>query len=110
MQRMNNKKAFLTLASAALLPVSCGYGTMGPHMGTGYGGMDGYYGYGGVLMWILLLVAGAAVVYVLMKKSGPGGNAGMGPRETPLDILKRRYASGEIDRETFERMKQDLDR
>ena len=28
--------------------------------------------------------------------------------ETPLDILKRRYATGEIAKEQYEQMKQDL--
>ena len=31
-----------------------------------------------------------------------------GVSETPLDILKRRYASGEITREEFEAMKEDI--
>lgn len=29
-------------------------------------------------------------------------------RETPLDILRRRYASGEITKEQFEQMKKDI--
>jgi putative membrane protein len=29
-------------------------------------------------------------------------------KETPLDLLKRRYAAGEIDSETFKKMKEDL--
>lgn len=30
-------------------------------------------------------------------------------RETPLEIIKKRYATGEITRETFEQMKKDLE-
>jgi len=30
------------------------------------------------------------------------------PRESPLDILNRRYASGEVSREEYERMKQEI--
>jgi putative membrane protein len=32
------------------------------------------------------------------------------PRETSIDILKRRYARGEISKEEFEQMKKDLER
>lgn len=37
---------------------------------------------------------------------GPGG--GSSGSQTPLDILKTRYAKGEINREEFERMKKDI--
>jgi len=42
--------------------------------------------------------------------SGPGKieNDGAGP-QTPLEILKIRFARGEITREEFERMKKDLE-
>ncbi len=30
------------------------------------------------------------------------------PQETPLEILKRRYANGEINKEEFDRMKKEL--
>jgi putative membrane protein len=38
----------------------------------------------------------------------PLTHSSAGQAETPLDILKRRYARGEITREEFEAMKEDL--
>jgi putative membrane protein len=68
-----------------------------------------------VILFILLLliIAAVGVVYwVVRQKSGASGRE-MEARpkfsgEGPLDILRRRYASGEIDREEFEQMKRDL--
>lgn len=40
-------------------------------------------------------------------KGGHGDESG--PHETPLDILKNRYAKGEIDKEKFEEMKKQLE-
>jgi putative membrane protein len=64
-------------------------------------------GYGWIYMIILWAVVITAIAYTirffLMKKSGPE----LG-HEAPLDILKRRYAKGEITRQEFERMRDDV--
>jgi putative membrane protein len=58
------------------------------------------------IWWILLpLVIGLLVWAVLKNRSGPEMRP---PTETPEEILKRRYASGEIDRDTYQRMLDDL--
>ena len=57
-----------------------------------------------VLFWILVIAGAVLIVRWLI------GVAEKRPvAESPLDILKKRYARGEIDRETFERMKRDLE-
>ncbi|HQT26082.1 MAG TPA: SHOCT domain-containing protein [Burkholderiales bacterium] len=63
----------------------------------GWGGM----GIGMLLFWGLLIAA----LVVLMKR-------GTGNRErekSALDLLKERYARGEIGREEFEQKKKDLE-
>ena len=55
--------------------------------------------------WILGALLIASVVWALLRIGGGSTN---GPRESPEEILKRRYASGELDRETYERMRTDL--
>ena len=81
------------------------------------------YGYGPRMMWwdggwhgmflgplfmILTLVAVIAAVALLVQWLGGGAWQGaqrlqqMPPQRTPLDILKERFARGEIDKKEFE--------
>ncbi len=59
-----------------------------------------------VLFWILIIVGVVLIVRWLTERYGQGKTS---PDESPLDILKKRYAKGDIDRETFEKMKQDIE-
>lgn len=62
--------------------------------------MGGWMG----LWWILIIAAIVAVIWFAVAASRRGGES----RESPEQALKRRYANGEIDRETYERMLSDL--
>ena len=72
----------------------------------GWGHMMGP-GFGGMIMWILFLIAIILIVYVLVRVSKTGG-LGSSPHETPLDVIKKRYAKGEITKDQFDEMKKDL--
>ncbi len=55
----------------------------------------------------LLLTIGIAVLAVwLFRQSGAG--RGRDSEETPLEILEKRYAKGEIDKQEFEQKRRDL--
>lgn len=61
------------------------------------------FGILGIVLIVVLAVWGASV---LKKEKGLGfGNS----RESALDILKQRYARGEIDKEEFDEKKRDLE-
>jgi len=80
----------------------------GGMMGWGGGG-PGLVG-GGLLMllfWGVLIVAAVVGVRWLWDQGRPA--AGRGREESSLEILKRRYARGEIEREEFEMKKRDLE-
>ncbi len=66
------------------------------------------YGYGGFIMWIILLIIVALGIYFFIQYSKSRGLPGQRQDETALDILKKRYASGEIDKDEFDRMKKEL--
>ena len=69
-------------------------------------GYYGDYGFGGffmLLFWILIIVAIAVTVKWLICHNQPGQKA-----NSALDILKERYAKGEIDKQEFEAKKKDL--
>jgi putative membrane protein len=73
-------------------------------------GMDGW-ALGGLVMlafWSALIVG---VVLLVRSLTGVPAAQGQPPhRESPLDILKRRYAAGEIRQEEYDRMRQELER
>ncbi len=83
---------------------------------SGYGhGMMGAYGFpfgmhtfgGGILMllvWGLALGGGVLLIAGLVRRE----EASRSQAEAPLEILKRRYARGEIDRQEFERIREML--
>ncbi len=58
----------------------------------------------GVVFWLLVLYGLFVIISNVAKRgSGPGQN------EMPLDILKKRYARGEVNAEEFVRMKKDME-
>lgn len=78
------------------------------HMWNFRPGMMGYYGWGGIFMGCLFLILIGVAIYLLVKAVSGGG--AKPSSETPLDILEKRYARGEITREEFTKMKKDLER
>lgn len=68
-------------------------------------GMDGFFGMGWmmILWWALIIFGLIALGKWLFASRTPNSN-----NETPLEIIKRRYAKGEITREEYEKLKNDL--
>lgn len=86
-------------------------------MGNYYGHVGGLgLGFGwifSVLFWTLIIWAIVALVRGLSGHHGHGccgGHGHDGPKlgNNALDILRERYAKGEITKEQFDKMKQDL--
>ena len=82
----------------------------GWHRGPGMMGGIGMGWFGGIFMilfWILVLVGLVFFIKWLIQSTG-SGRAGGGSSNRALEILKERYARGEIDNTEFERMKTNL--
>lgn len=74
--------------------------------GWGWGWSMGFGMLSMVLFWVLVILG--IVILVRWIAAGSFGGAGTPREKTALDILKERYARGEIDREEFEQKKRDL--
>lgn len=70
------------------------------------GWMMGGMGLLSILFWVLIIAGVVLIVRWLTARDGPGK---VPPPESPLVILKTRYAKGEIDRATYETMKRDIE-
>lgn len=56
-----------------------------------------------VIFWILIVLGGVYLIKLIV-----GGAKTMEKEDTPLDILKKRYARGEITKDEFEEKKKDI--
>ena len=79
-------------------------------MPMGWGGGGWGYGWGlfgmifMLLFWILVLVGVVLLIRWLLLEARGGGRQG----ESALEILKKRYARGEVNKEEFEAKRRDL--
>ncbi len=66
------------------------------------------------LLWLILLLIPmvnivALIIYLVVRESQPQTRKAE-VEKTPLEILKERYARGEITHEEYERMKNEIER
>jgi putative membrane protein len=92
-----------------------GFGRFGM-MGRGVmGGAAAPLGFGfhlvSTILWLVfwaLVIGGGVWLVVKLARGGSTAPGTTASAQTPLDILKTRYAKGEITKEQFDQMKQDL--
>jgi len=60
-------------------------------------------------MWFIWLLIGGAIIYLIFSRISNSNNQDNSAPQNYLDILKNRYASGEISKEEFDRLKKELE-
>jgi putative membrane protein len=96
------------VALVILLFALLGGGMMGPGM-MGWGGFSPWWGVLMMLFW-LLVIAGIVLLVIWLFRQGTPAAAGPGGSSArALDILRERYARGEISRDEYEQMRRDIE-
>lgn len=83
-----------------------GWGMHPGMMEWGYG-MSWFWHILGLLFWVAVIVGIVFLIRWVILSTRDSGRP-KGERDSALDILRSRYAKGEIDRQEFEEKKQDL--
>ena len=78
---------------------------MGPYW---YGWGGGWMAIGWLMMVVFWVLVITGVVLAVRWATGRGGWTRQDAPEQPVDILRRRYAAGELTKEQFETMKRDV--
>lgn len=73
-----------------------------------FGGGFGDFGMLLMLVFWVLIIGGVVLLVKWLVDQGRQGGAPASGRESALDVLRNRYARGEIDREEFQAKKRDL--
>jgi len=73
----------------------------------------GYWGFGGVLLWgLLIALAIALIVWIIIsltsRRKADTSSSAVPQKSSALAILEERYAKGEIDRDDYLQRKGDL--
>ena len=101
----------VVLAAGLLVPFNWGrgygWGMMGPWMSGGWG-MMGMMFLGPIFVLLVIGLFVAGTVWLVQSTSRGGQRSAGAAGDAPLDILKRRYAGGEITQQQFEEMRQTL--
>lgn len=74
----------------------------------GFGGHSWGMGFGMGWLWIIGIVVIVAVIWLIIQRFNRNDQDFQKPSNTALDILKERYARGEIDKQEFEERKNNL--
>ncbi|MEK6987756.1 MAG: SHOCT domain-containing protein [Candidatus Thermoplasmatota archaeon] len=108
--------AWLGIALVVAIGLMVAFGTLSVTTYGGYYGMMGSGAWG----WGLLMMAVPGVILFLVLWAALGGLDGRAPAPAypayspfpgnPLEILDNRYARGELSREEYQRMRDDLTR
>lgn len=95
----------------SVLTVQWGGYDMGPGMMGGWGMGYGMGWFGMIIslaFWILIIVGLVFLIRWLAMSVRDAGGKGHANGETALDILKKRYARGEINKDEYETVKKDI--
>ena len=72
-----------------------------------FGEHDWGMGYGMGWWWIIGVAVMIVIIWFVIKAVNQNNSSQIHPSRLPLDILKERYAKGEIDKTEFEERKND---
>ncbi len=113
-----NTLIILAVMAGILLLVPLIWGGLSAWQGAGWGGWGGMMGpgmmgsgFGGLMMIPMILFWGLIIWGIVWLVRGAGGYCAptySNQTDSALDILKKRYARGEINKEEFEARKKDL--